>query len=71
VIALQLDGFDPRTTALLRGRPDLAEVKPRVIERVLAAGGQLSLTVTLAAGVNEHELPGILACSSKRSRCSR
>jgi uncharacterized radical SAM superfamily Fe-S cluster-containing enzyme len=60
VISLQYDGELPETYAALRGRPELASVKQRVVERVLALGGRLSLTVTLARGVNEGELPGIL-----------
>jgi uncharacterized radical SAM superfamily Fe-S cluster-containing enzyme len=60
VISLQYDGARPETYARLRGRPELAEIKRRVIEQVLAAGGRLSLTVTLARGVNEDELAGVL-----------
>ena len=60
VVSLQYDGASPGTYAALRGRPELAERKRRVIERVLELGGRLSLTVTLARGVNEHELEGIL-----------
>jgi uncharacterized radical SAM superfamily Fe-S cluster-containing enzyme len=60
VISLQLDGFQPETTERLRGRRDLGEIKRRLVERILELGASLSLTVTLARGVNEHELPGIL-----------
>lgn len=60
VIALQMDGFSPATWERLRGQPELAELKPRLIERILELGGRVSLTVTLAPGINEHELPGIL-----------
>jgi tetraether lipid synthase len=60
IVSLQYDGATPETYKDLRGRPDLAEKKREVIERVLAAGGRLSLTATIAVGVNEHEIPGIL-----------
>ncbi|MFH2007668.1 MAG: radical SAM protein [bacterium] len=60
VIALQFDGLVPATYERLRGDGELAALKRRLIDRILALGGQVSLTVTLAKGVNEHELPGIL-----------
>lgn len=60
VIALQCDGFSAETNRLLRGRPDLGDIKLRIIERVLALGGRLSLTLTLARGVNEAELGPVL-----------
>jgi 7,8-dihydro-6-hydroxymethylpterin dimethyltransferase len=60
VISLQLDGARPETTAALRGRPELAEQKQRLVERLLAWGARLSLTFTLARGVNEGELEGVL-----------
>lgn len=60
VISLQLDGFRPSVTERLRGDPGLGELKRRIVDAVLAAGGRLSLTVTLARGVNEQELEPIL-----------
>jgi uncharacterized radical SAM superfamily Fe-S cluster-containing enzyme len=60
VVSLQLDGTSPETSARLRGRADLAERKLRLVDDVLAAGGRLSLTMTLARGVNEGELPAVL-----------
>lgn len=60
VISLQYDGANQETYQRLRGKPELADAKQRLIEKVLAFGGQLSLTATLARGVNEDELPGIL-----------
>lgn len=60
VISLQFDGVRPETWARLRGDPGLGERKLRLIERVLALGGRLSLTATLARGVNEDELGAIL-----------
>ncbi len=60
VVALQFDGTSPATYERLRGRPDLAEAKLRLVEEVMVAGGRLSLTMTLARGVNEDELPRAL-----------
>jgi uncharacterized radical SAM superfamily Fe-S cluster-containing enzyme len=60
IISLQLDGFAPDTHQALRGRAELGAMKRRVVERVLAQGGRLSLTMTLAPGVNEHELGELL-----------
>jgi uncharacterized radical SAM superfamily Fe-S cluster-containing enzyme len=60
VVSLQLDGTSAATSARLRGRAELAEAKLRLVDDVLAAGGTLSLTLTLARGVNEHELPAVL-----------
>ena len=60
VVALQLDGFGEAANATLRGAPWLGEAKRRIIERVLGAGVGLSLTVTLARGVNEGELSEIV-----------
>ena len=60
VISLQYDGSRASTWQTLRGRPELASIKRKLIEKVIALDGRLSLTVTLARGVNEEELPGIL-----------
>ena len=60
VISLQLDGFDDQACQRLRGQPGLGERKRRAVERVLALGGRLSLTFTLAKATNEHELPAVL-----------
>jgi uncharacterized radical SAM superfamily Fe-S cluster-containing enzyme len=68
VISLQLDGFEPETYAALRGRPDLALRKRRLLERLLELGARLSLTVTLARGVNEHELPALLELALSEER---
>lgn len=60
VISLQFDGTRPETYQALRGRPELAELKRRLVERLLDLGARLSLTVTLARDVNEGELADIL-----------
>lgn len=60
VISLQFDGFAADTWQALRGQGGLAPVKIKLIEKILALGGKLSLTVTLAKNVNEAELGRIL-----------
>jgi uncharacterized radical SAM superfamily Fe-S cluster-containing enzyme len=60
VISLQVDGFGERTNQRLRGQSDLGARKRRAIERVLALGGRLSLTFTLAKDTNEDELRAVL-----------
>ncbi len=60
VVSPQLDGTSPAVYQRLRGRAELAATKLRLVEDVLAAGGRLSLTLTLARGVNEGELPAVL-----------
>jgi uncharacterized radical SAM superfamily Fe-S cluster-containing enzyme len=60
VISLQVDGFGTKANQKLRGQPGLGERKRRIIDRVLALGGRLSLTFTLAKDTNEDELPVIL-----------
>ena len=60
VISLQLDGLLPETYAKLRGNPALAATKQRLIERILALGARMSITMTLARGVNETEVKTLL-----------
>jgi uncharacterized radical SAM superfamily Fe-S cluster-containing enzyme len=59
VISLQFDGFDDRPYEILRGRKLLAE-KLRILEMLAHSGGSASMTVTLAGGVNDDQLPRIL-----------
>jgi 7,8-dihydro-6-hydroxymethylpterin dimethyltransferase len=59
VISLQFDGFDDRPYEILRGRKMLAE-KLRILEMLAHSGGSASITVTLAGGVNDDQLPQIL-----------
>ncbi len=60
VISLQMDGLRPETYRRLRGREDLADIKRRLVDRILQIGARLSLTFTLARGINEDELEGVL-----------
>jgi uncharacterized radical SAM superfamily Fe-S cluster-containing enzyme len=59
VISLQFDGFDDRPYDILRGRKLLAE-KLRLLEMLAHSGGSSSMTVTLAGGVNDDQIPQIL-----------
>jgi len=60
VISLQLDGVLPETYLKLRGNSELAALKQRLIERILALGARMSITMTLARGVNEAEVRTLL-----------
>jgi uncharacterized radical SAM superfamily Fe-S cluster-containing enzyme len=59
-IYLQFDGFEERTYQLLRGRPDLAEVKLRALDRLAEAGMRVVLVAVIERGVNDHEVGRIV-----------
>jgi 7,8-dihydro-6-hydroxymethylpterin dimethyltransferase len=59
VVSLQLDGFDDQAYRTLRGRPLVAE-KRRILDLLAEAGISTSLTMTLAGGVNDGQLPAVL-----------
>lgn len=59
VTSLQFDGFSDRVYELLRGRP-LLECKRRILDLLAERAAPASLTVTLAGGVNDDQLPAIL-----------
>jgi uncharacterized radical SAM superfamily Fe-S cluster-containing enzyme len=61
VVSLQLDGFDDEAYRTLRGRPLVAE-KRRILDLLAEAGISTSLTMTMAGGVNDDQLPAVLAC---------
>lgn len=59
VVSLQFDGFRDEAYQALRGRP-LAEEKLRVLDLLGQAGISTSLTMTVAAGVNEDQIPAVV-----------
>lgn len=59
VVSLQMDGYDDEAYRTLRARP-LAETKQRILDRLEQADISTSLTMTLAAGVNEDQLPRVV-----------
>jgi uncharacterized radical SAM superfamily Fe-S cluster-containing enzyme len=61
VIALQLDGFEAATYDALRGDGGLADMKKHVVDRILHLGAKMSMTMTVARGVNEHEIGSLLS----------
>ncbi|HAN97300.1 MAG TPA: radical SAM protein [Planctomycetaceae bacterium] len=63
-IFLQFDGFDDEVYRRLRGEP-LLDRKLRAIERVTAAGLNVTLAVTLQGGVNEQEIGPIVEFASR------
>jgi uncharacterized radical SAM superfamily Fe-S cluster-containing enzyme len=54
-VYLQFDGFEERATLALRGE-DLRPMKERAIARLTEAGIYTTLVMTVAAGLNDHEL---------------
>ncbi len=64
-VFLQFDGLSDRTYETLRGRPLLKE-KLAAIRRCGAAGLGVVLVPTVAPGVNDHEIGGILRFALKR-----
>ncbi|MBI5208641.1 MAG: radical SAM protein [Elusimicrobia bacterium] len=59
VVSLQLDGFEPATYRGLRGA-DLSGLKRRVVDLLIGRQAPFSMTVTLAKGHNEAEVPALL-----------
>jgi hypothetical protein len=58
IVSLQFDGLSDEVYRTLRGRP-LLEEKQRLIERCAALDTPMSLTATVAAGVNDTRLAEI------------
>jgi uncharacterized radical SAM superfamily Fe-S cluster-containing enzyme len=54
-VYLQFDGFEAETNRILRGRPDLLDVKLRALDRLAEADIRVVLSSVIERGVNEHE----------------
>jgi len=65
VVSLQFDGFREEIYARLRGRR-LLDRKLELLDALAAADLTASLTMTLAAGVNDDQFPGMLECLFSR-----
>jgi uncharacterized radical SAM superfamily Fe-S cluster-containing enzyme len=59
VVSLQFDGFKDDAYVTLRGRPLLAE-KRRILQMLAENNISTSLTMTLAGGVNDDQLPAVV-----------
>lgn len=59
VVSLQFDGEDDRVYQVLRGRPLCAE-KSEILKDLGEAGITTTLTMTLAGGVNDTQIPAML-----------
>lgn len=59
VVSLQFDGFNDAVYQMLRGRP-LRKQKLAILELLKAGGVSTSLTMTVAAGVNEEQFGPVL-----------
>jgi uncharacterized radical SAM superfamily Fe-S cluster-containing enzyme len=64
-VYLQFDGFEDRTSRLLRGEP-VTETKLRAIEALGELGVRVILVTTIQAGVNDHELGAIVRFGVER-----
>ena len=56
----QFDGFDAATSQALRGEADLVDDKLRALDRLAAAGLNVTLVPAIERGVNEHEIGRIV-----------
>ena len=56
----QFDGFDRETYRIIRGEPDLLEEKLRALDRLAAAGLNVTLVPAIERGVNDHEIGRII-----------
>ena len=59
VVSFQLDGFDDEAYKLMRNEP-LASEKRQILAALQQADISTSLTMTLAGGINEAELPAVV-----------
>jgi uncharacterized radical SAM superfamily Fe-S cluster-containing enzyme len=70
IISLQFDGLSDSAYQRLRGRP-LLEEKLRLIETAGELGARLSLTMTVARGINDDQPPEVLSLLFERDHvCS-
>jgi uncharacterized radical SAM superfamily Fe-S cluster-containing enzyme len=56
----QFDGFDRETYRIIRGEPNILEEKLRALDRLAAAGLNVTLVPAVERGVNEHEVGRII-----------
>ncbi len=56
----QFDGFERRTGLALRGEPDVVDEKIRALDRLAAAGLNVTIVPAIERGVNEHEIGRIV-----------
>lgn len=59
-VYLQFDGFEEETYRVLRGRPDLLQVKLRALDRLAQADVRVVLVPAIERGVNDHEIGRIV-----------
>jgi uncharacterized radical SAM superfamily Fe-S cluster-containing enzyme len=60
LVYLQFDGFTPETYRVLRGRPDLYELKMRALANLYETGVRVVLVATVLKGLNDHEVGEIV-----------
>ncbi|MGE5251507.1 MAG: radical SAM protein [Bacteroidota bacterium] len=59
-INLQFDGLDARTNQILRGKPDLADIKLKALDRLAKTNLRAVLVAAIERDVNEHEVGRIV-----------
>jgi hypothetical protein len=59
-IYLQFDGFEARTNEILRGKPELVEIKLKALDRLAEKDLRVVLVAAVERGVNEHEVGRIV-----------
>jgi uncharacterized radical SAM superfamily Fe-S cluster-containing enzyme len=60
MLYFQFDGFERETYRILRGEPDILDVKLRALDRLAAIGLHVTLVPAIERGVNEHEIGSIV-----------
>jgi len=60
LVYLQFDGFTSETYRVLRGRPDLFDLKLRALENLAGAGVRVVLVATVLKGLNDNEVGAIV-----------
>jgi uncharacterized radical SAM superfamily Fe-S cluster-containing enzyme len=56
----QFDGFERKTSLMLRGEEDIVEQRIRALDRLAAVGLHVTLVPAIERGVNEHEIGRII-----------
>src|SRR5207247_679216 len=60
LVYLQFDGFNPETCRVLRGRPDLYDLKQQALANLAEAGVRVVLVATVVKSLNDHEVGAIV-----------
>jgi 7,8-dihydro-6-hydroxymethylpterin dimethyltransferase len=67
IVLLQFDGKDPRSNELLRGAR-LSDIRKRVMQNLNRLKVPMQLTMTVAMGINEHEIGWVIDMGIKHKQ---